>query len=129
MARRLSDPEYIAFIGDYEANKIRLNSSADMFIEDLPPWGGTARWGGMDVLVYVAPSGELHLTDITEHPDVVAAVKQSDFESDPEYLVLLEERVKALVRAAQQGLSVGLDLVPIAAVAVAAILVSRAIRA
>ena len=68
--RRLSDPEYIAFLED---NPIEVLNQLN-----LPPWGAVVKWMPsdspqmvMDVLVYEAPSG-LYLTDVTSFPWSIA---------------------------------------------------------
>ncbi len=41
MARRLSDPEYVAFLNDIDVEAL-----------NLPPWGGVVQWEGLEVLVF-----------------------------------------------------------------------------
>ena len=70
MARRLSDMEWATFLA-------QVNVSALGF----PPWGGVVEWEGMDVLVYVGPSGEVFTTDISDDPQFLAQYQSSQYKT------------------------------------------------
>lgn len=55
MSRRLSNPEYAAFLQEVDLNTM-----------GLPQWGGIVEWGGQFVMVYHAPAGDWQLTDVTD---------------------------------------------------------------
>jgi hypothetical protein len=61
MARRLSNMEWATFLS--EVNVPALN---------LPPWGGVIEWRGMQVLVYIGPTGEVFTTDVSDMPEITA---------------------------------------------------------
>jgi hypothetical protein len=70
MPRRLSDPEWLAFQNDIDANEL-----------NLPPWGAVLGWNGLYVLAYICPGsgslcqkGELMLTDITDRADLIRSI-------------------------------------------------------
>lgn len=54
MARRLSNAEWATFLHEVDIKKMAL-----------PPWGGIVEWNGLQVLVYIGPTGEAFLTDVT----------------------------------------------------------------
>ena len=58
--RRLTNGEWNTFL--HEVNVANL---------DLPPWGGIVEWSGMDVLVFVGPTGEVFLTDVTGEQELI----------------------------------------------------------
>ena len=61
--RRLSNMEWATLL--YEIDVTTL---------DLPPHGGVIEWGGMDVLVYVGPTGEVFLTDVTGEDELIQQI-------------------------------------------------------
>ena len=70
MARRLSDMEWATFLS--EVNVPALG---------LPPWGGVVQWSGMDVLVYIGPSGEVFTTDISDNSQLLAQYQSSQYKT------------------------------------------------
>jgi hypothetical protein len=61
MARRLSNIEWATFL--QEVNVPALG---------LPPWGGVIEWRGMDILVYIGPTGEVFTTDVSDMPAITS---------------------------------------------------------
>ena len=61
--RKLSDIEWTTFLGEVNVSEL-----------GLPPWGGVIDWRGMLILVYVAPSGEVFTTDVSQVPALTAGI-------------------------------------------------------
>jgi hypothetical protein len=68
MARRLSDMEWATFLSQVNVPAL-----------GLPPWGGVVEWQGMEVLVYIGPSGEVFTTDISDNPQLLAEYQSSQY--------------------------------------------------
>lgn len=80
MPRRLSDPEWSAFLNQF-----------NVFELGFPPWGGIVEWGEMEVLVFIGPERfieeigetvrEVGLTDVTDMSDVWMAQANKQYSS------------------------------------------------
>jgi len=96
MARRLSNMEWAAFLQD--VNVLTLG---------LPPWGGIIEWRGMNVLVYIGPSGEVFTTDVTDMPDIIAnTARVYDTRQSVWYYHLPEEILYTAIADAQRAAQV-----------------------
>ena len=106
-ARSLGDIEYVTFLREVP-------------IHDLPQWGKVVAWRGMDVLVFRGANDEIFLTDITGETQLAAEINRAPYESDPEYLDLLWERVQAIASGVQSGFDFASIAVPVALIAAGA---------
>jgi hypothetical protein len=83
MPRRLSNVEWVTFL--QEVNVPALG---------LPPWGGVVEWRGMDILVYIGPSGEVFTTDVTGDQITQNVARVYDARAETWYYHLPEEVIQ-----------------------------------
>jgi len=89
MPRRLSNIEWATFLQDVDVNAL-----------NLPSWGGVVDWGGLQILVFHAGSGEWFLTDISDSPQLFAGYPRTQDPWAKVYITSLpESAVESIVAA------------------------------
>src|SRR6266478_522678 len=90
MARRLSNLEWGTFLHEVDVRSI-----------GFPPWGGVVEWGGMQVLVYIGPAGEVFLTDVSGSQFASNFVKTWDPNSQVWWYHLPRETMATIVQQSE----------------------------
>lgn len=94
MARRLSNMEWATFLHEVDIAALKL-----------PPWGGIVEWNSMLVLVYIGPSGEVFLTDLTGNQQFVANFQRNwDATSSVFWYHIPRETMAAIVEGSKGAL-------------------------
>jgi len=105
MARRLSNIEWATFLSVVDVPNI----------QDLPPWGGVVWWNEQAILVYIAPSGEIYATDVTDDPQLIKNVpRYYDANQEIWYYRLSEQLVIGTIQFAQDAGKVLKDVAVVA---------------